>query len=101
MKITPADIQSVETENKKLFGNELSPDHPLQQWSAEHGLPLTLRASDTVSMLLCAGLMLYVLDHNWPVFLAIGGMSGRLITGVLIDFVSWHTAMLVIGSLAL
>nr|WP_246196027.1 MFS transporter [Pseudomonas piscis] len=32
---------------------------------------------------------------------AIGGMSGRLITGVLIDFVSWHTAMLVIGALAL
>ena len=32
---------------------------------------------------------------------AIGGMSGRLITGVLSDFVSWHTAMLVIGGLAL
>lgn len=32
---------------------------------------------------------------------AIGGMSGRLISGVLIDFVSWHTAMLVIGALAL
>lgn len=32
---------------------------------------------------------------------AIGGMSGRLITGVLIDFVSWHTAMWVIGGLAL
>ncbi|KTC37350.1 MAG: MFS transporter [Pseudomonas sp.] len=32
---------------------------------------------------------------------AIGGMTGRLITGVLIDFVSWHTAMLVIGALAL
>lgn len=32
---------------------------------------------------------------------AIGGMSGRVITGVLIDFVSWHTAMLVIGGLAL
>ncbi len=32
---------------------------------------------------------------------AIGGMSGRLIAGVLIDFVSWHTAMLVIGVLAL
>lgn len=32
---------------------------------------------------------------------AIGGMSGRLITGVLIDFVSWHTAMLSIGGLAL
>ena len=32
---------------------------------------------------------------------AIGGMSGRLIAGVLIDFVTWHTAMLVIGGLAL
>jgi len=32
---------------------------------------------------------------------AIGGMSGRLITGVLIDFVSWHAAMLVIGGLSL
>ncbi|WP_405045699.1 MFS transporter [Pseudomonas brassicacearum] len=32
---------------------------------------------------------------------AIGGMCGRLITGVMIDFVSWHTAMLVIGGLAL
>lgn len=32
---------------------------------------------------------------------ALGGMSGRLIVGVLIDFVSWHTAMLVIGGLAL
>ncbi|AZF29929.1 putative MFS-type transporter [Pseudomonas sp. R4-35-07] len=32
---------------------------------------------------------------------AIGGMSGRLIIGVLIDFVSWHSAMLIIGALAL
>lgn len=32
---------------------------------------------------------------------AIGGMCGRLISGVLIDFVSWHTAMLTIGGLAL
>ncbi len=32
---------------------------------------------------------------------AIGGMSGRLIIGVLIDFVSWHTAMLIIGAVAL
>ncbi|MCO7518536.1 MULTISPECIES: MFS transporter [unclassified Pseudomonas] len=32
---------------------------------------------------------------------AIGGMSGRLISGVLIDFVSWHAAMLVMGGLAL
>ncbi|MDY7562994.1 MFS transporter [Pseudomonas sp. AB6] len=32
---------------------------------------------------------------------AIGGMSGRVITGVLVDYVSWHTAMLFIGGLAL
>lgn len=32
---------------------------------------------------------------------AIGGMSGRLITGILVDFVSWHTAMLIIGGLAM
>lgn len=32
---------------------------------------------------------------------AIGGMSGRLIAGVLVDYVSWHTAMLVVGGLAL
>jgi YNFM family putative membrane transporter len=32
---------------------------------------------------------------------AVGGMSGRLIAGVLIDYVSWHTAMLVVGGLAL
>ncbi|MBX8565233.1 MFS transporter [Pseudomonas cichorii] len=32
---------------------------------------------------------------------AVGGMSGRLITGVMIDYVSWHTAMLVVGGLAL
>lgn len=32
---------------------------------------------------------------------AVGGMSGRLIVGVLIDYVSWHAAMLVVGGLAL
>ncbi|WP_259644989.1 MFS transporter [Pseudomonas cichorii] len=32
---------------------------------------------------------------------AVGGMSGRLITGVMIDYVSWHSAMLVVGGLAL
>lgn len=32
---------------------------------------------------------------------AVGGMSGRLITGVLIDYVNWHVALLVIGGLAL
>lgn len=32
---------------------------------------------------------------------AVGGMSGRLIVGVMIDYVSWHAAMLVVGGLAL
>lgn len=32
---------------------------------------------------------------------AIGGMSGRLITGVLSDYVSWHVALLVMGLIAL
>lgn len=32
---------------------------------------------------------------------AVGGMSGRLILGVLIDYVNWHVALLVIGALAL
>ncbi|WP_044870471.1 MFS transporter [Pseudomonas sp. LFM046] len=32
---------------------------------------------------------------------AIGGMSGRLISGVLVDFVSWHAALAALGGLAL
>ncbi|SDI39834.1 MFS transporter [Pseudomonas panipatensis] len=32
---------------------------------------------------------------------AIGGMSGRLISGVLVDFISWHAAIAVLGGLAL
>lgn len=32
---------------------------------------------------------------------AIGGMSGRLITGVLVDFVSWHVALATLGGIAL
>jgi YNFM family putative membrane transporter len=32
---------------------------------------------------------------------AIGGMSGRVITGVLSDFVSWHTSLLVMGLIAM
>ncbi|ANI17845.1 MULTISPECIES: MFS transporter [Pseudomonas] len=32
---------------------------------------------------------------------AIGGMSGRLITGVLVDFMSWHAAIAILGGLAL
>jgi YNFM family putative membrane transporter len=32
---------------------------------------------------------------------AIGGMGGRVITGVLVDYVSWHVAIMVVGALAL
>ncbi|WP_426142390.1 MFS transporter [Pseudomonas sp. DWP3-1-2] len=32
---------------------------------------------------------------------AIGGMSGRLMTGVLIDYISWHAAIMVVGGLSL
>ena len=33
------------------------------------------KVSATVSMLLCALLMLVMLDHGWPIYLAIAGMS--------------------------
>ncbi len=36
----PGDIQSIETENKKLFGNSEAQTHPLQQWCAEQGVTL-------------------------------------------------------------
>lgn len=36
----PGDIQSIETENKKLFGNSESKTHPLQQWCDEQGIAL-------------------------------------------------------------
>lgn len=36
----PGGIQSIETENKKLFGNSESQTHPLQLWCQEQGLTL-------------------------------------------------------------
>lgn len=36
----PSDIQSIETENKKLFGNSESQTHPLQLWCREQGITL-------------------------------------------------------------
>ncbi|OIX90411.1 hypothetical protein BFS14_24290 [Serratia fonticola] len=36
----PGDIQSIETENKKLFGNSESQTHPLQLWCREQGIKL-------------------------------------------------------------
>lgn len=52
MKVTPAAIQFIETENKKLFGNELSSVHPLQKWSADNGLPLILCGEENVDITL-------------------------------------------------
>ncbi|NIH16412.1 hypothetical protein [Serratia symbiotica] len=37
-----AAIQCIETENKKLFGNDLLPEHPLQKWCVERDIPLSL-----------------------------------------------------------
>ncbi|MGL6246717.1 YbaN family protein [Pseudomonas sp.] len=56
-------------ENHWLFGSIL------RNW--RHGKIIARRAkvSATVSMLLCAGLMLVMLDHGWPIYLAIAGMS--------------------------
>lgn len=77
-----------------------------------HGV-LVLRALVGLSLSgLAAVAMTYLSEEIHPRYIglamglyiagnAIGGMCGRLIAGVLIDFVSWHTAMLVIGGLAL
>jgi uncharacterized membrane protein YbaN (DUF454 family) len=56
-------------ENHRLFGPILN------NW--RNGKIITRRAkvSATLSMLLCAGLMLAILEHSWPIYLAITGMS--------------------------
>lgn len=56
-------------ENHRLFGPIL--------WNWRNGKVIQRRAkvSATISMLLCAGLMLIMLEHHWPVFLAIAGMT--------------------------
>ena len=55
-------------DNHRLFGPIL------HNW--RNGKVVTRRAkvSATVSMLLCVGVMLVMLDHRWPIYLAIGGM---------------------------
>ncbi|MHC8319124.1 YbaN family protein [Pseudomonas sp. GB2N2] len=53
----------------KLFGPML------YNWRNGRIVARRAKVGATVSMLLCAGLMLVVLDHAWPVFLAIAGMS--------------------------
>ncbi|WP_313739174.1 YbaN family protein [Pseudomonas sp.] len=56
-------------ERHRLFGPIL------HNWRNGKVIQRRAKVSATVSMLLCAGLMLLVLEHHWPVFLAIGGMA--------------------------
>ena len=56
-------------ENHRLFGPILS------NWRNGKIIQRKAKVSATISMLICAGLMLYVLEHQWPVFLAIAGMG--------------------------
>lgn len=48
----PGDIQSIETENKKLFGNSESQTHPLQLWCQDQGLTLQQPASPQMERVL-------------------------------------------------
>lgn len=56
-------------ENHRLFGPILL------NWRNGKVIQRRAKVSATVSMLLCAGLMLVFLGPRWPVFLAIGGMT--------------------------
>jgi uncharacterized membrane protein YbaN (DUF454 family) len=56
-------------ENHRLFGPILS------NWRNGKIIARKAKVSATVSMLLCATLMLVMLDHGWAVYLAIAGMS--------------------------
>ena len=56
-------------EQHRLFGPML------YNWRNGKRVAWRAKLSATVSMLLCAGLMLVMLDHNWPIYLAIAGMG--------------------------
>ena len=56
-------------ENHRLFGPILS------NWRNGRIIARRAKVSATASMLLCAGLMLVMLDHGWPIYMAIAGMS--------------------------
>ncbi|MBF8781718.1 YbaN family protein [Pseudomonas fulva] len=56
-------------ENHRLFGPIL------HNWRNGKVIQRRAKVSATLSMLLCAGLMLALLEHRWPVFLAIAGMA--------------------------
>ena len=56
-------------ENHRLFGPILS------HWRNGKIIARRAKVSATVSMLLCATLMLVMLDHGWPIYLAMAGMG--------------------------
>lgn len=56
-------------ENHRLFGPML------HNWRNGKVIPRRAKVSATASMLLCAGLMLVMLDQRWPVYLALTGMG--------------------------
>ncbi|WVV48627.1 YbaN family protein [Pseudomonas sp. NA13] len=56
-------------ENHRLFGPML------HNWRNGKVIRRRAKVGATASMLLCAGLMLVLLDHSWPVYLALAGMG--------------------------
>ncbi|WKC48992.1 YbaN family protein [Pseudomonas veronii] len=56
-------------ENHRLFGPILF------NWRNGKIIARRAKISATISMLLCALLMLLTLDHGWPIYLTIAGMS--------------------------
>ncbi|KAF1012245.1 MAG: Inner membrane protein YbaN [Pseudomonas fluorescens] len=56
-------------ENHRLFGPILF------NWRNGKIIARKAKISATISMVLCAVLMLVMLNHSWPVYLAIAGMS--------------------------
>ncbi|WHS61646.1 YbaN family protein [Pseudomonas sp. G2-4] len=56
-------------ENHRLFGPML------HNWRNGKMIPRRAKVGATLSMLLCAGLMLTTLDHGWPVYLALVAMG--------------------------
>ncbi|TNB78325.1 DUF454 domain-containing protein [Pseudomonas sp. Fig-3] len=55
-------------ESHRLFGPML------HNWRNGKVIPRRTKVVATASMLFCAGLMLVMLDHGWPVYLALAGM---------------------------
>jgi uncharacterized membrane protein YbaN (DUF454 family) len=56
-------------EGHRLFGPML------HNWRDGKVIPRRAKVGATISMLGCAGLMWAMLDHGWPMYLAMAGMS--------------------------